>query len=248
MRTILLIAPMLAMLAGCGTPPKAASLSRVQQLYAEGLDGAAAGAASVLVKNGAPGRREAAWYGGLAEFRQGHDAQARVLFKTAATSTEPQVAGGAEAMLGQLATRRAQYAEALKHFERAWLLLRGTDRRQTVRRAVAAAECSGNSQALDRWNGRLASGHAGSDAEAPNGTWVLQAGAYRNRTAADAHAARLTARASRAGIGPVTIRSRRDQGGIWWLVQCGGFGSRTEASAARRSMPGDQLIVARASP
>jgi len=236
------------LLGGCGSAPKVTSMERVEQLYAEGLDGAATRAADILVRTRAPGRAEAAWYGGLAAYREGNDSQARSLFKTAATSRTQQIAGGAEAMLGQLSTRRFDYAEALQHFERAWLLLRGTDQRQATLRGVAAARCSGNSQALARWEGRLKSAESAAPSTDSDEAWVLQAGAYRNRTAADTHAARLRPRATRAGVGAVTVRSRRDSGGIWWLVQCGGFASRTEASAARRSLNSDDLIVARRTP
>lgn len=64
------------LLGGCGSAPKVTSMERVEQLYAEGLDGAATRAADILVRTRAPGRAEAAWYGGLAAYREGNDSQA----------------------------------------------------------------------------------------------------------------------------------------------------------------------------
>ncbi|MDP7071130.1 MAG: SPOR domain-containing protein [Phycisphaerales bacterium] len=231
-----------AMLTGCQPERSESNLQRVERLYGEGLNGAASAAASVVARGGSADAAAAAWYGGLAEFKQGHDEQARTFFKKAARSASPEIAGGAEAMLAQLATRRGDYAQSLRRAERAWSLLRGSDRRQAAIRGLAAAEVAGDTLAVGRWRGRL----EGQSASTPH-AYVLQAAAYRSRSSADAHAARLEASAGGAGLGPVTVRSRQDPNGDWWLVQCGGFASRAEASVARRRLPREELIVARVS-
>jgi hypothetical protein len=240
-RRLALLAAVL--LSGCQSRPPAANLQRVQRLYEERLDGAASRTAELMLKQRSPGAATAAWYGGLAEFRN-HDMTAASTFFIAATRAgDPTVAGGAEAMLGQIATDRTDYAEALRRYERAWSLLRGSDQTQAGIRALAAAETAGNALAADRWRKRLStSGAMVATADHP---YALQAGAYRTRGAADKHAASLAAIMRRSGLTPVTVRTRRDNGGTWWLVQCGAFASRAEAVAARRSAPSQDLIVAR---
>lgn len=230
------------LLTGCQPKPPAANLQRVQRLYDERLDGAASRTAELMVKQHSPQAATAAWYGGLAAFRSRNVDKAKTLFEAAVRSSEPQVAGGAEAMLGQLATDHRAYADALRRYERAWSLLSGSDKRQAGVRALAAAETSGNTLAADRWRARLSTSGAAAAAEH---AYALQAGAYRTREAASKHASSLGPTMKRSGLSPVVVRTRTDGGGTWWLVQCGGFASRAEAAAARRSAPGQGLIVAR---
>lgn len=242
-RTLLCMIPIVAsasLLAACQPERTGTSLQRVERLYGEGLNGAASAAASVVARGNSSDAAAAAWYGGLAEFKQGHDEQARTFFKQACRSSSPKIAGGAEAMLGQLATSRGDYAESLRRYERAWSLLQGSDRRQAAVRGLAAAETAGNTLAAGRWRSRLEG-----DSRSTSHAFVLQAGAYRSRSSADSHAQRLAHSAGSAGVGPVTVRSRQDQSGNWWLVQCGGFDSRAEANVARRRLPREELIVAR---
>ncbi len=233
------------LLTACQPKPPAANLQRVQRLYEERLDGAACRAAELMIAQHAPQATTAAWYGGLAEYRNRDIAGAKTFFAAATQSGNPAVAGGAEAMLGQIATESTDYAEALRRYERAWLLLSGSDRQQAGVRALAAAETAGNSLAADRWQTRLRTSQG---VAAPAGhPYALQAGAYRTRGAADTHAASLTSIAQQSGLTPVVVRTRADGGGTWWLVQCGSFASRGEAAAARRAAPGQELIVARVS-
>ncbi len=236
---------LLTIATACGPKTGGASLARVQRLYAEGLDGAASRTATVMMRQRTQDADAAAWYGGLAEFRQGHDEQARRFFLEAARSGDAQIAGGAEAMLGQLDTRRNDLAASQRHFDRAWILLKGSDQRQVAIRGLAAARTAGDTLAKARWQERLGERTASdgsSDVE-----FALQAGAYRTRSSADAHASTLQNAAARAGLGPVQVRRRTDPQGTWWLVQCGDFATRAEASAARRRLPGERLIVARVS-
>ncbi len=243
-RTLIFVMPILfaaATLTACQPKRGGSNLQRVERLYGEGLNGAASAAASMVARGGSSDASAAAWYGGLAEFKQGHDEQARTFFKQAIRSSSPRIAGGAEAMLGQLATQRCDYAESLRRYERAWSLLEGSDRRQAAVRGLAAAETAGNTLATGRWRSRLEG-----DTTSTSHAYVLQAAAYRKRASADAHAERLEGSAGGAGLGPVVVRSRQDSGGDWWLVQCGGFASRAEANVARRRLPREELIVARA--
>jgi hypothetical protein len=240
-RHLALLAAILLM--GCQPKPPAANVQRVQRLYEEQLDGAASRTATVMVDQRAPDADMAAWYGGLAAFRNRDMPAAHTLFIAASHSGTPALAGGGEAMLGQLATNNSDYAEALRRYERAWALLRGSDQRKAGERALAAAETAGNTLAADRWRARLStSGSAVNDAAHP---YALQAGAYRTRGAADKHAASLAKVMRRSEFAPIAVRTRRDNGGIWWLVQCGEFASRAEAVAARRSARRQDLIVAR---
>jgi len=240
-RSLLLLAALL--MTACQAKPPAANLSRVERLYEERLDGAASRTAQLMVQQHAPQAAIAAWYGGLAEFRTGDYEQAATFFKAATRSKNAQVAGGSEAMLGQLATLSDEYAEALRRYERAWSLLSGSDQRQAGVRALAAAQVAGNTFAADRWRTRLrTSGGIAAPADHP---FALQAGAYRTRSAANSHATKLQQTFRRSGLAPITVRTRTDSGGTWWLVQVGAFTSRAEAAAARRKAAVQDLIVAR---
>jgi hypothetical protein len=235
------------LLPAMGCQPKAppTTLQRVQRLYDEQLDGAASRAAAVMVRNHSPDAAAAAWLGGLAEYRQGHDEAARRLFMTASRDTDPAISGGAEAMLGQLAARRADDAEALRRYRNAWALLKGSDQRQVAVQALAVASRQKNSPIAATWRSRLnGSATAGAPADHP---FALQAGAYRRRASADTHAQKLSPRTTDAGFGPAVVRKRSDANGTWWLVQCGAFTTRAEASAARRRLRTSEFVVARVS-
>ena len=234
-----------AVLGGLGCQPKApaTTLQRVQRLYDEKLDGAASRAAAVMVRDHSVDADAAAWIGGLAEYRQGHDEAARGLFKTATYSKDTAVAGGAQAMLGQLAARRADDTEALRRYDKAWTLLKGSDQRQVAVHAMAVCSRDKRSPEASTWRSRL---DGPSVAAVPAGrSFSLQAGAYRHREAADSHAATLSTQTNSAGLGPAIVRKRSDSRGTWWLVQCGAFATRAEASAARRRMRSSDFIVAR---
>ena len=242
---LLLATTLTAVLGGLGCQPKAptTTLERVQRLYDEKLDGAASRAAAVMVRDHSVDADAAAWIGGLAEYRQGHYEAARGLFKTAAYSKDTAVAGGAQAMLGQLAAQRSDDSEALRRYDKAWALLRGSDQRQVAVHAMAVCSRDKQSPEASMWQSRL----DGPSMEAiPSGRlFSLQAGAYRRRAAADSHAATLTTQTKTAGLGPAIVRKRSDSRGTWWLVQCGAFATRAEASAARRRMRSNDFIVAR---
>ncbi len=229
--------------AACQSTPAPANLGRVQQLYEDGLNGAASRAASVMLRDEAPSADIAAWYGGLAEVRRGNDAASRAFFERAAHAPNPDVAGGAEAMLGQLAEGRADDQAALRHYDTAWTLLDGSDQRQVATRAEAIAANANMSNTKAMWAGRLRP-----EATTPTGGFALQAGAYSTRASATAHARTLSTQTVRAGIGPATVRHRRSSGGSLWLVQCGDFTSRAEASAAKRRLPSVAFVVARMQP
>lgn len=240
-RSLFLLTALL--MTACQAKPPAANLSRVERLYEERLDGAASRTAQLMVSQHAPQAATAAWYGGLAEFRNRDYEQAAIFFKSAVRSGDPMVAGGAEAMLGQLAAQSQDYAQALRRYERAWTLLTGSDQRQVGVRALDAAEVAGNTLAADRWRARI---RTSDGIAAPAGhPFALQAGAYRTRSAANSHATDLKISLRRSGLTPITVRTRMDSGGTWWLVQVGAFASRAEAAAARRAAPAQDLIVAR---
>ncbi|MDP7029797.1 MAG: SPOR domain-containing protein [Phycisphaerales bacterium] len=231
--------------AACQSQPGPATVARVQRLYDEGLNGAASGAAAVMMRDESPEADVAAWYGGLAEIRRGNEAASRTFFERAALSSNPDVAGGAEAMLGQLAEGRADDDAALRHYGKAWTLLDGSDQRRVAQRAeaIAARRNMSNTQAM--WAQRL---KPGSTAAPADGAFALQAGAYSTRASATAHARRLTTQTVRAGLGPATVRQRGTGSGSLWLVQCGSYGSRAAASAAKRKLPSVEFVVARQQP
>ncbi len=228
--------------ASCQSPPRQATLERVATLYSEGLDASAASTATMIVRRGGIDAKTAAWYGGLAEYRLGHMAAARSFFNTAATSHDAAVAGGAQSMLAQIATNRADTDAALDHYDVAWNKLRGSDRRQVALHAIAAAQAAKDSQATNRWTRRL----AGQPTVASSDTspFALQAGAYRSRSGAEKRASTLRRTHDRT-LSPIVVRGRSNDAGTWWLVQCGGYATQSTATAARRSLGTEEFIVVR---
>ncbi|MCH2141978.1 MAG: SPOR domain-containing protein [Phycisphaerales bacterium] len=241
MRTAIVL--MLLLCAGCQEATQStASLDRVATLYQEGLDASAASTAAMVVRQGGQDATTAAWYGGLAEYRQGHAAAARRFFEQAATSPTPAIAGGAESMLGQLAQQRADTTAAMKHYEQAWTDLRGPDRRQVALHAIAAAQRDRDTTAAASWKRRLAG--QPSDVTMASSSFALQAGAYQSRTGAEQHATRL--RHSHGGrLQPIVVRGRTGPSGTMWLVQGGAYETRRSAAAARRTLGADDFIVVR---
>ena len=234
---------MLLLLIGCQhTPPSTASLDRVARLYDEGLDASAASTATMVIHQGGSSAETAAWYGGLAEYRQGHAAAARRFFDTAAKSPNAVIAGGAESMLGQLAEQRADADAAMAHYEQAWAKLRGPDRRQVALHAMSVAQRQRNQTAVAVWKGRL----AGTPSQPTTSTaaFALQAGAYQSRSGAEQHASRLRNRYG-SQLQPIVVRGRSGASGTMWLVQGGAYDTRGRAAAARRALGTDAFIVVR---
>ncbi len=176
-------------------------------------------------------RGEAAYIAGLAAYEQGKPVEAEGHLLMASRSSDPNTTGRANAMLGIIALNDERHAEAAAFFDRAAQHLIGRQRDQATRYATLARRNSGTSPRTV--------------AAPPSGRFCLQAGAFRDRSRADKTSRELEPLAADAGLGSVRIIPRNDHlGRPLYLVQIGGFHTRSEATRARAAIGRLDFIVA----
>jgi tetratricopeptide (TPR) repeat protein len=161
---------------------------------------------------------EAEYMVGLCEFQLHNIASSKQCFEKASKSSNEEVQGKAEAMLGIIASSNGNYAVAEIAFKSASIHLRGNDKREAV------ARC-GNALV--------------------SGEFTLQFGAYRSKGNAEIALNTLSESLANTGLGtPRITKEVGTLGKTMFLVQAGRFTTRKIASS--RCDHGDlpQCIVA----
>lgn len=230
------------LLAGCNDKPQASSLlgQALQDYEAERYT--LAHQRAVEVMNGAPTReREQATYlAGLSAYHYGDIDEAERHFATVIDSVDLRLAGGAQAMLGQIRLDQHRAGDAARLFESAYRKLNGEDGRQAARYAAIAHQQAGNSLAAQRWSDI---GHGYASLESPRG-FALQVGAFREHRRAVSAARNAETISTINGHGPVHVVPTKDQRGReLYLVQFGRFETRNAASEARTRLGHLEFIV-----
>ncbi len=166
-------------------------------------------------------------------------------------STDPQIAGRAEAVLGQIAQQRGNHTYAADLFQRASKKLDGDDSARAAMRAGQSLSHLGNQNAA-RQQFQTAASSADSQPLrqhaqrlSTQGPFTIQAGAYSTRLNADKRANELAAAAQRAGLGRPVVLPDTVNGRPGFIVRIGTFPSRGEANTARARLgPGQYVVVA----
>jgi cell division septation protein DedD len=108
-------------------------------------------AAAIMNKSTGVQREEAAYIAGLSSYQMGNHSAADSELSVAAVSSDPQTAGSAKAMLGQLRLDQRRPREAATCFADASRLLEGEDARQAAWHAGVAFRQAGDEASAKRW-------------------------------------------------------------------------------------------------
>ncbi len=149
-----LIAMSLA-LVGCGSSgssAKSGSMSSAMSSYNR-QDYAAAQdqASAVMAKTNGPERERAAYLAGLSAYQAGDMDAAERDLTTASSSSTPEIAGDAKAMLGQICLDQHRARQAAAYFADASRLLEGENARQAAWHAGLAYRQAGDEANAKRW-------------------------------------------------------------------------------------------------
>lgn len=164
-------------------------------------------------------------------------------------SKDPQIAGRAEAVLGQIAQKQGNHKYAADLFKRASEKLDGDDAARASVRAGNSLSAMGNQSAATRQYQAAAQ-----DAQSDNikkyaqklsepGPFTIQAGVFSSRANADKRANELKQASLRAGLGLPRIVTDTVNGKPAFAVQIGTFVTRTAASQNRSRLGTGQFLV-----
>jgi len=239
--------------AGCGPTGQAGTMSTAlgaynAQRYAEAHEQAS----GVMNRSVGIERERAAYLAGISAYQAGDAPGAESALSAAAMSSDPQVAGDAKAMLGQLRLDQRRSREAATCFADASRLLQGEDARQAAWHAGLAYRQAGDEPAAKRWLD-MASSAKFDPAAALSATSVArQAAASPVSVALTLHFARqqsapapvvaavkdspAAARppSAPAGSGVVLVKSPDDPPPVGFTLQVGAFNEKRRATSAAR--------------
>ncbi len=175
----------------------------------------------------AENRQKAAYVAGLAAWNLDEETEARVLFLDAQKASNRAAAGGANAMLGQIALDESRYRQAATHFEIAAEKLREPDASKARRWATTARRLAGIST---------------SPATTKSGPWSIQFGAFASETRAKRVQNRLVKNPNVIRLGHVQVISSNHGDGLY-LVQMGTYEDRGQAISDRDKLSSLGCIV-----
>jgi cell division protein FtsN len=259
-----------APLVGCATGDTRAQLDRSVAAYdkddfATARKEAEAAAESATTTKDAD---DAAYMAGMSAFRQGDYTDAVRWLTEASRASNEWTAGQAGVMLGNAQLKLSKPRDAAKSFASAAQKLSGDDARKARIAAANAYKEAGDSRAadeqfrlanvpttvvVDAGSGTPPAPPAGTRpdkgaASSASGPFVLQAGAFRDRSKAASRANELRVAAVRAGLGEPRIATKRGgDGGTLYVVQMGGFPDRRSADGAAAKLGQSGVVVINAS-
>lgn len=241
---------------GCGGAQKART-SYVDDYNAGRYTVAQAMAAQDASRTTGAERERAALVAGLAAHATEQPREAERWLTPLTTSTDPEIAGRAGAVMGLIEMTRSNYAKAVQHFRAAAIRLKGDESAKAslfageaysamgkpddARKEYAIAQATAQDPALrQRIRDR--------GTEVRSGVYAVQIGAFSDLTNAQRAASDASAMASRYKLGEPRVVGRSGPNGtMLYVVQVGRFQSRVEADAARLNMGGAAIVASAAS-
>ncbi|MDP7006266.1 MAG: SPOR domain-containing protein [Phycisphaerales bacterium] len=164
---------------------------------------------------------EAQYMLGLCEFKLGHLESSKAWFNKSSTSSNPDVRGKSNAMIGIILDSNGDYEKAKVRFTRAALDLIGTDKEKVKARLDTSS--SFNTQ---------------------EGQFSLQYGAFRKSENAIKAVKELSDSTNNLGLGKPWIDEEQDRmGKTIYLVKVGHFSSRNKATTQKQNPILSQCIV-----
>lgn len=186
---------------------------------------------------------------GLSAYALNKSAQAKWHLESLTGSADPQIAGRAEAVLGQIAERAGNKQYAADLFKRASAHLDGDDAaRAAVRAGNSLAKLNRPVEAATQYR------NAAKDAESASirqtatrlgqpGPFTIQLGAFAYRAGAEQLAARMRSAAISGGVGVPRVVPDNINGKPGYSVQVGLFASRSAAENGKGKLGKGQFLV-----
>jgi len=246
---LLMIAVALITQPGCANKQSVARSSFMEAFRAGDYEVARRDAAITARSTTGVRHDQAALVAGLSAHRLGDDADARLWLEPLATSSNKDIAGRANATLGLIARERRDFGLAAARFSDAATSLSGDDRARADLYAGEALERLGRPHAAQA-HYAAASSHASDDnlSEAlkirlDNKAYVVQLGAFSDRSRADRLVRDVEAKARSLGVdAPRVVPTRTSSGAILYLVHVGRFVTRTEAESVLPRFGGQGIV------
>lgn len=258
-RMMLVAATMIV--AGCDTTPKTSGAS-AGAVGSSGGDAMAAYqshqyqraytlASTQATRTSGVQRDQANFIAGMSAYQLGRENPTVTHLSPLASSANTHIAGPANATLGLVYARRAQYDRAINYFRTAVRKLHGEDLAQ------AYYHLGSTEQKLGRW--ASARSHMSLAISNSNDStfrravrermnadaFTLQFGAYSTQSNAAARARALSSELRRAGLATPSIVTVTANGKTLYLVQSGEYGSYDAALSARRRLSRTDVIITR---
>lgn len=186
---------------------------------------------------------------GLSAYAMGQDDAALQHLQPLTASTDKQIAGRAEAALGQIAQRRGQHTYAADLFKRASAKLDGDDAaRAAVRAGNSLAALGKQSEATTQYKQAASEATSAAVRDHANkmtepGPFALQAGVYTTRANADKRARELTPLSTKMGYGSPKVVPDSVNGKPAYAVRVGVFANRQQANTAKDKMRTSVVVV-----
>ncbi len=164
-------------------------------------------------------------------------------------SSDPQIAGRAEAVLGQIAEKAGNKAYAADLFKRASAHLDGDDSaRAAVRAGNSLAKLNKPAEAQTQYRNAAKEADSLAIKQTANklgqpGPFTIQVGAFTNRTGAEKKLAQMRPLTIKAGMGSPRIIPDNINGKPGYSVHCGMFPTRPAAEAGKAKLGGGQYLV-----
>lgn len=242
------LAAALMMLSGCGGSQRAGSMNQVVADYqAQRYVQAYSAAKSMTRSSSTNTRAQASYMAGLSAYKLGNRDDAERYLLVASSSTDPDVAPKAGAMLGVLRIDQHREREAVVLLEKVQPLLTGDDARQAAAQLAYAHQQIGDTAEAKQWMARSnsSSTYSSTTDRVSGELFALQVGAFRSKEHAESAASIAARQADKLGLGPMRIvPSRDDRGQMLYLVQFGSFPTRTSAASTRSRLGKLDYIVA----
>jgi tetratricopeptide (TPR) repeat protein len=245
--------------AGCETTPKtsgsaagpAAAGDAMTAYQARQYDRAYTLASAQAGRTSGAARDQANFISGMSAYQLGREAPTLSHLGPLTSHRDAKIAGPANATLGLINVRRAQYDRAIGYFQSAIKKLHGEDLAQ------AYFHLGSTEQKLGRWaaarshmslaisNSKDATFREAVRQRMNAEAFTLQFGAYSTQANAADRARALSSELRSAGLSAPVIVSTSAKGRTLYLVQSGEYGSYDAALSARRRLSRTDVIITR---
>jgi tetratricopeptide (TPR) repeat protein len=186
---------------------------------------------------------------GLSAYANHDSIQAKTYLQPLIHSSDPRIAGRAEAVLGQIAEQEGNHTVAADMFKRASSHLDGDDSaRASIRAGNSLTSINKPAEAAAQY--RVAAKQADSpavkktaDKLSEPGPFSIQVGAFTSRASADKKVQQMRPATLKVGLGAPRIVPDSFDGKPGFAVQIGMFSSRAAASAAKTKLGAGQFLI-----
>ncbi len=186
---------------------------------------------------------------GLSAYALNQPALAQHHLESLTGSADPQIAGRAEAVLGQIAEKRGNKGYAADLFKRASTKLDGDDSaRAAVRAGNSLAKLNKPAEAAAQYRTAAKEADSLSIKQTANklgqpGPFTIQVGAFTSRAGAEKKLAQMRPVTIKAGMGSPRIVPDNINGKPGYSVQVGMFANRPAAESAKPKLGGGQYMI-----